>query len=95
MPVQRGYGSMSPGSKELERLVVAGLLDHGNHPVLKWMASNVAVNVGKQSDIVPIKDKSTEKIGGIVATIIALTLAMADAVPEGPSVYETRGLIRF
>ena len=91
---------MSPGSKELERLVVAGMLDHGNHPVLKWMASNVAVSIGKQEDIVPIKDKSTDRIDGIVATIIALTLAMADAVPDGPSIYEPshpdyRGLIRL
>lgn len=100
LTVQQGYGSMSPGSKELERLVVAGMLDHGNHPVLKWMASNVAVSIGKQEDIVPIKDKSTDRIDGIVATIIALTLAMADAVPDGPSIYEPshpdyRGLIRL
>ena len=95
MLVQQGYSSMSPGAKELERLVVSGMLDHGGHPVLKWMASNVAVAIGKQGDIVPIKDKSTERIDGIVATIIALTLAMAEAVPQGPSIYETRGVISF
>ena len=100
MIVQQGYASMSPGAKELERLVVAGMLDHGGHPVLKWMAGNVAVSIGKQGDIVPIKDKSTDRIDGIVATIIALTLAMADAVPDGPSIYEPshpeyRGLIRL
>lgn len=90
--VQQGYGSMSPGSKELERLVISGFLDHGNHPVLKWMASNVAINRGAQGDIVPIKDKSSEKIDGIVALIIALSCAIAEAAPAGPSVYEERGL---
>jgi phage terminase large subunit-like protein len=56
---------------------------------------NVVIATGKQGDIVPIKDKSTDRIDGIVAAIIALTLAMAAAVPEGPSVYESRGLIAF
>ncbi|WP_127078384.1 terminase large subunit [Rhodomicrobium lacus] len=92
MMVQQGYGSMSPGAKELERLVVAGSLDHGGHPVLKWMASNVAVSVGKQGDIVPIKDKSTDRIDGIVATIIALTLAMAEAVPAAAHDGELRAM---
>ncbi|MDY6960322.1 MAG: terminase TerL endonuclease subunit [Pseudomonadota bacterium] len=80
--VQQGYGSMSPGSKELERLVIAGLLDHGDHPVLRWMASNVAIKRGVQGDIVPIKDKSSDKIDGIVAAIIALSCAMAETVAE-------------
>jgi phage terminase large subunit-like protein len=98
--VQQGYPSMSPGSKQLEKLVMSELLDHGGHPVLKWMASNVAVSIGQQGDILPIKSKSYEKIDGIVATIIALTLAGADTVPAGPSIYEPthpeyRGIIRF
>lgn len=91
--VQQGYGSMSPGSKELERLVIGGLLDHGDHPVLKWMASNVAIKRGVQGDIVPIKDASSDKIDGIVAAIIALSCAMTEAAPLGPSVYEERGLV--
>jgi len=91
--VQQGYASMSPGAKELMRLVMAQLLDHGNHPVLRWMASNVSVATGQQGDIVPIKSKSSDSIDGVVATIIALSCAMAEAVPAGPSVYEERGLL--
>ena len=90
--VQQGYASMSPGAKELMRLVRAMLLNHGNHPVLRWMASNVSVVTGQQGDIIPIKSKSSDSIDGIVATIIALSCAMADPVPVGPSVYETKGI---
>lgn len=91
--VHPGYATMSPGAKELERLVIAGLLDHGNHPVLRWMASNVSVSVGQQGDVLPIKQKSSDSIDGISATIMALSCAMAEPVPSGPSVYEERGLV--
>lgn len=92
--VQQGYASMSPGAKELERLVISGMLDHGDHPVLRWMASNVAINRGVQGDIVPIKDKSSEKIDGIVAAIIALSCAMAEAVvPADPYRFQREGLL--
>ena len=93
LEVQQGYASMSPGAKELMRLVIAGLLDHGNQPLLRWMASNVAVSVGMQGDIVPIKVKSSDSIDGVVAAIIALSCAMAEAAPAGPSAYEERGLV--
>ena len=87
--VQQGYSSMSPGAKELERLVLSAMLDHGGHPVLRWMAGNVAITSGQQGDIIPIKAKSAEKIDGIVAAIIALTLMVADAVPDpGLTIYE-------
>ena len=43
VPFGQGYASMSAPSRELEKLVIGGQLDHGHNPVLTWMASNVAV----------------------------------------------------
>jgi phage terminase large subunit-like protein len=88
----QGYASMSAPTKELERLVVARLLDHGGHPVLRWCAGNVAVDTDPAGNIKPAKDKSTERIDGIVATIMGIGVLMTQE-PEGPSVYETRGLL--
>lgn len=79
--VAQGYTGMGPGYKEIDRLIEARLLDHGGHPVLKWMASNVAVVTGRDGDILAIKEKSADRIDGIVALAIALVPAVTAALP--------------
>ena len=86
-----GFASMAAPTKELERLILAEQLAHGGHPVLRWMASNVAVNQDAAGNLKPAKDKSTERIDGIVATIMALGRASVDA-GDGESIYETQPL---
>lgn len=74
----QGYASMSSPSKDLERRVVDGSLCHGGNPVLRWMAANVARKEDPAGNIKPDKEKSQEKIDGIVATVMALG-ALADS----------------
>jgi phage terminase large subunit-like protein len=62
--------------KELERLVLAGQIRHGNNPVLTWMADNLVARMDPAGNIKPDKEKSKEKIDGIVALIMALDLAL-------------------
>ncbi|MEM7619776.1 MAG: terminase TerL endonuclease subunit [Pseudomonadota bacterium] len=62
-------------TKEFKRLVIKGEFEHGNHPVLRWMASNIAVKTDPNGNERPAKDKATERIDGIVAAIMALGLA--------------------
>ena len=38
--IRQGYLSLSPPTKELERLVLSRKIRHGNNPVMRWMASN-------------------------------------------------------
>lgn len=85
----QGFASMSAPTKELEKLVIGGKLRHGSNPVLRWMASNVSIELDAAGNIKPSKRKSTEKIDGIVATIMALGRAMVRE--DSGSVYETRG----
>lgn len=89
----QGFLSMAAPTAELERLVIARELEHGNHPVLTWMASNVAVRQDPAGNLKPDKERSGDKIDGIVAKIMATGRAMALRENDGPSVYETRGLI--
>lgn len=89
----QGYASLSAPAKELEALVSSARLRVGGHPVLDWMAANVAVEQDAAGNIKPSKKRSTERIDGIVALVMALGLAISDA--EGPSVYETSGLDIF
>ena len=89
---RQGYASMSGPSKQFEKLVVGHALAHGNNPVLRWMAGNVAAEQDAAGNIKPSKSKSGERIDGIVAGIMALGLAIA-APEQGPSVYEQEGLV--
>lgn len=86
----QGYASMSSPMKELERLVGLKKIRHGNNPVLTWMADNVVARMDPAGNIKPDKEKSREKIDGIVALIMALDIAFRH--PEEKSVYEKRGI---
>jgi phage terminase large subunit-like protein len=86
----QGYVSMSPPVKELERLILEHKLAHGNNPVLTWMANNLVVRQDPAGNLKPDKEKSTEKIDGIVALIMALDRALRHEEPKR-SVYENRG----
>ena len=90
----QGYASMSAPSKELERLVLDNGFHHGGHPVLKRHAQVVAIEGPDAADnIKPAKNKSTERIDGIVSMVMGIGIAMKDQGGDKPSVYAKRGLI--
>lgn len=68
---RQGYGSMSEPSKDFEALCISGRLRHGGNPVARWNAGNVAITSDPADNIKPAKDKSAERIDGIVAAIMA------------------------
>ena len=82
---------MSQPTHDFLRLVHAGRLQHGGHPVLRWMASNLVLQTDPAGNVKPHKGKAKDKIDGIVATIMALGRAMVSPKPKR-SVYEERGL---
>lgn len=92
VPMRQGFHTMAEPTKRTGDLVVAGLLRHGGHPVLEWMASNMVVRLDANANMAPDKSKATEKIDGIVALIMAIGRAIVSP-NEGPSVYESRGII--
>lgn len=70
--MRQGFPTLSAPSKALEAAIVGGRLRHDGDPVLRWMVSNVAVETDAAGNIKPSKAKSTEKIDGVVALIMAL-----------------------
>ena len=72
--VRQGHKSLGEASVSFERLVVDGVLDHGGNPVLTWMAGHTVVRFDENLNIVPAKKQSTEKIDGIVASVMAVAL---------------------
>lgn len=86
VPFGQGFASMSAPAKELDKLIVSHGLRHGGHPVLRWMAGNVAIEQDAAGNLKPSKKKSREKIDGIVALIMALD--RATRAESGSSVYD-------
>ena len=92
VPFGQGYKDMSPPSKELMKLTLEKNLSHGGNPVLRWMMDNIFVKTDPAGNIKPDKEKSTEKIDGAVATIMALDRAIRHQGDSG-SVYDSRGIL--
>ena len=92
IPFGQGFASMSPPTKELMNLVLSGKLKHNGHPVLSWMMDNVCVRVDPAGNIKMDKAKSTEKIDGAVALVMALDRAIRNG-GGSESVYDSRGLL--
>jgi len=94
VPFGQGFASMSSPSKEFEALVLSRNLVHGGNAALRWMASNVAAEIDAAGNIKPSKKKSTERIDGIVALIMAIGVMIAK--PEKKvSKYETQDVLSF
>jgi len=83
----QGYGSMSAPTKEIEKLALSKEIAHNGNPVLNWMMSNVVIEQDAAGNKKPNKGKSTERIDGAVAMIMAVGRAMLKNIPE-ESVYE-------
>lgn len=81
---RQGFVSYNEPCKELEALVNAVRLAHADHPVLTWCADNVAVDTDAAGNYKPSKAKSTERIDGIVALLMALGRALKRPEQSGP-----------
>ena len=71
-----------------------GKLAHAGHAVLSWMVDNIHVRTDPAGNIKPDKQKSTEKIDGVVATIMAIDRAKRRGTGHvSGSIYDERGLL--
>ncbi|AOR22723.1 terminase large subunit [Clostridium taeniosporum] len=92
VPFGQGYKDMSPPSKELMKLTLEERIAHGGNPVIRWMMDNIFIKQDPAGNIKPDKEKSTEKIDGAVALIMALDRAIRNQ-GNSSSVYDNRGIL--
>lgn len=90
IPMSQTFNTLDEPCRYLEKLVAESNLIHMNHPVLRWMARNVAIVQNADGKIRPHKQKSADKIDGVVASIMALDRARRYEDAKSP--YEERGL---
>lgn len=95
VPFGQGFKDMSPPTKELMKLTLEQKIAHGGHPVLRWMMDNIYIRTDPAGNIKADKEKSTEKIDGAVAAIMALDRTLRRGGDSSASVYDERGLIVF
>lgn len=87
VPVHQGYRTLSAPTKSIERQILgstpkAPMVRTGGNPIMRWMADCVEVRTDDNGNIKPVKPdrvKSSKRIDGIVAWIMAEGEAMAGA----------------
>jgi phage terminase large subunit-like protein len=89
----QGFASMSGPTKELERLILSKRIAHGNNPVLNWMMHNTVVRQDPAGNLKPDKERSIEKIDGVVAMVMGLDRATRHT--DTTSVYEEQGIFEI
>lgn len=80
--VRQGPKSFNYPMKDLERRIKSRRLAHGGNPVLAWMASNVVARRDVNENMAPDRNKSHEKIDGIVAALMAMALLLGAPAAE-------------
>ncbi len=90
----QGYKDMSPPTKELMRLVLSHGIAHGGHPVLRWNLDNTFIKTDPADNVKIDKAKSTEKVDGAVALVMALDRALR-IESGGSNIYERNELLVF
>jgi len=91
VPFGQGYKDMSPPTKELMKLVLEQKIAHGGNEVLRWMMDNIFIKTDPAGNIKADKEKSTEKIDGAIALIMALDRALRNK--NADSIYNDRGIL--
>jgi phage terminase large subunit-like protein len=84
-PVRQGFISLNSPTKSLMEKVLRHEVAHGDNPVLRWMVSNTVVEIDPAGGIKPSKTKSSEKIDGVVATIMAIARATVTPIKKKKS----------
>lgn len=90
--VPQNAKNLSEAMKEVEALVIAGKLHHGDNPVLNWMASNVCAKQLANENILPEKSSADNKIDGMVALFTAVSRIIR-AQASAASTYEDNDLL--
>lgn len=76
VPFGQGFVSMNPAVDALEMQVLKKGIEHFNNPVLAWMNKNVSIKRDPAGNRKFDKEKSQDKIDGMVSMAMALGRAM-------------------
>jgi len=79
LPFGQGYKDMAPAMDAAESLILNGCVRHGNNPVLTMCCANSVVDTDPAGNRKLNKAKSTGRIDGMVAMIMAMAATSSEA----------------
>jgi phage terminase large subunit-like protein len=82
---------MGPLWREFERLLLAGKVHHGGHPILRWAIQNLELLTDPAGNHKPSRSSATAKVDPIIALLMGID-RHARRVTEAGSVYDHRGI---
>jgi phage terminase large subunit-like protein len=85
--MRQGKATLSAPSKALEKAILERTIRHDGHLILRWNVANASVDTDNAGNIQPSKAKSTDRIDGVYALVMALDAMHRDAAPP-PTDYE-------
>jgi phage terminase large subunit-like protein len=84
---RQGFASMNAPCKEFERAMAERNIMHGGNPVAKWMFGHCATDTDPAGNVKLSKSKSTNKIDGCVAAVMALAASTAKPQEAEPRIW--------
>jgi len=92
--VSQTISGLSPGMKEIERLLKSGLMTHEKNQLARWCFGNVVIATDGNENVKPMKNKSRDRIDPIVALINAMNIAITQENMSMKCPYNTeRGIL--
>jgi phage terminase large subunit-like protein len=88
---QTSYQYNEPIMK-LEELILSGQINKGDDPILDWMFENVTIKRNATGLVQFDKDRSNEKIDGIVVMAMCVAAYLHSLEPDESSVYSERDM---
>lgn len=85
----QSFAGMNEPCRKMESLAIDKQLFHGGNPMLEWEIGNVVTHQSSNGEMRPNKAKSTNKIDGIVASLMAMGSWM---YPEVQTITDIRAL---
>jgi phage terminase large subunit-like protein len=93
-PFGQGFASMTQPIREMEIMIKKKTLHHGGNSMLRYMVSNVQTKFDEAMNVKFVKNKSADKIDGVVALAMAIGeyMTATRGSNEDRSVYEQTGI---
>jgi phage terminase large subunit-like protein len=68
--------AMTASTAEMLRLIAAGLFGHGGSGIMRWQAGNAVTRTDPSGNVKLDRQRSTEKVDGMVAAVMGLDRAL-------------------
>lgn len=73
-PWGQGYKDMGPAVDAMEAAILNRTIKHSGHPILTWNVSNAVIEIDPAGSRKITKEKSIERVDGLVALVMAVGL---------------------